>query len=137
MPFPDEYFDVVYGHSVFTHLSQNDHFAWLGEIRRVLKIGGYGFLTVCSEPGVYVTRHADATTNLEFLEEFRTVGCYDFEAQNVGVDAGREGYYRLVAHTQNYILKHWSRYFTIRRIIPCFMEHQDLIILERRSPAGP
>lgn len=133
LPYPADHFDVVYGHSVFTHLSQQDHFNWLAEIRRIVKPGGFAFLTVCCEPGVHVTRYDDATTNQEFLRHYQDVGFHDFEAQNVGVDAGREGYYRLVAQTQKFIVDNWSRYFSIRRIIPCYMEHQDLVILRKPS----
>jgi SAM-dependent methyltransferase len=131
MPYPADHFDVVYGHSVFTHLSYEDHFNWLIEIRRVLKPGGFAFLTVCTEPGVYVTRYNDVTRNGEFLARYLEDGFYDFEVQNVGVDAGREGYYRLVAHTRGFILKNWSGHFTVRRILPCYMEHQDLVILQK------
>ena len=44
MPYPDNHFDLVYGHSVFTHLSQFDHFLWIIEIKRILKPGGIALL---------------------------------------------------------------------------------------------
>ncbi|HEY2844155.1 MAG TPA: methyltransferase domain-containing protein, partial [Bryobacteraceae bacterium] len=40
LPFPDESFDLIYGVSVFTHLSQRHQQAWLPELRRVLRPGG-------------------------------------------------------------------------------------------------
>ena len=133
MPYPPDHFDVVYGHSVFTHLSYDDQFVWLSELRRVLKPGGFAFVTACTEPGVYLTRYQNVMRSPDFLSKYLDTGFYDFEAQNVGVDVGREGYYRLVAHSRRFILENWSRYFCIRRILPCFMEHQDLVILEKRS----
>lgn len=137
MPYPDGHFDVVYGHSVFTHLTEDDQFVWLREIHRVLRPQGFAFVTACTEPGIFLTRQRDIRSNAEFIRQFTRKGFFDFEAQDVGVDTGREGYYRLVVHAREYIIKNWSRYFIVRRIFPCFMEHQDLIVLQKSgAPAA-
>jgi SAM-dependent methyltransferase len=46
LPYPDEYFDVVYCVSVFTHLNESMQDLWIEELRRVLKPGGVLVLTV-------------------------------------------------------------------------------------------
>jgi SAM-dependent methyltransferase len=130
MPYPDDYFDIVYGHSVFTHLRFDDQFKWLAELQRVIAPGGFAFVTVCSEPGVLVSRFSDYRT---FWDKYQADGFYDWGAQPVGVDEGREGYYRLSFHTQRFIEERWSPYFVIESILPCYMEHQTLLILRKRT----
>ncbi len=41
LPFPPATFDLVYGFSVFTHLTDYLFYAWVREINRVLKPAGY------------------------------------------------------------------------------------------------
>lgn len=45
LPYSDSFFDVIYGISVFTHLSKNLHFSWFEELYRVLKPGGIMLFT--------------------------------------------------------------------------------------------
>jgi SAM-dependent methyltransferase len=46
LPYPDAHFDFVYSVSVFTHLPEDAHVGWAGELRRVLKPGGLLFCTL-------------------------------------------------------------------------------------------
>lgn len=45
LPYKDDSFDIIYGISIFTHLSEKKHYDWITELTRVLKHGGVMFLT--------------------------------------------------------------------------------------------
>ena len=49
LPFGSSQFDLVYALSVFTHLPETMSSAWLGEIRRVMKRGGWLILSTHGE----------------------------------------------------------------------------------------
>lgn len=80
LPWRAESFDLIWALSVFTHLSEELQFDWIGELRRVLRPDGLLLLTTqgehylellnqserqCFERGELVVRHVDAPgTNL-------------------------------------------------------------------------
>jgi ubiquinone/menaquinone biosynthesis C-methylase UbiE len=43
LPYSDNYFDIIYGISIFTHLSQQMHYDWYNELERILKPNGIIF----------------------------------------------------------------------------------------------
>lgn len=45
LDYPVAYFDLLYGISIFTHLSEAAHQAWIEELDRILKPGGLALLT--------------------------------------------------------------------------------------------
>ncbi len=56
LPFPDATFDLTYAVSVFTHLPKRMERAWLRELTRVTKPGGYLLLTTNGTHGVPLNR---------------------------------------------------------------------------------
>ncbi len=99
LPQPDEFFDLVYAFSVFTHLT--DHWAgWLLELHRVLKPAGLLFTTFLSEP---------------VWKEFRQ-GEWDEDRVGMNVimkwnpwDTGGP----VVFHSEWWLREHWGRAFEI------------------------
>lgn len=49
LPYQNEFFDIIYGISVFTHLSEEQHFRWYSELYRVLKETGIMIFTTQGE----------------------------------------------------------------------------------------
>ena len=49
MTYENDFFDVVYGISIFTHLSKEMHYKWFNELMRILKPGGMVILTLHGE----------------------------------------------------------------------------------------
>lgn len=50
LPYGDGQFDLVYALSVFTHLPEPLCFAWMREMKRVLRTGGYLIISTHGEP---------------------------------------------------------------------------------------
>jgi SAM-dependent methyltransferase len=136
LAYDDSSFDLVYGHSVFSHLDASAEKAWLRELNRVLAPGGLACVTVNTE---YTARlalshllEADPTIMATLMAQ----GGYDLGPQQVGVDEGREGYYRLTLRTRGYLRREWAKHVDLVRIIPGFAESQDGVVFRKRLLPG-
>lgn len=123
MPHEDARFDLLYAISVFTHLPEAMEHAWLADIARVLKRGGYALLTVHGEAffGAIAGRAAHQVQREGFA----------YVAEDTATD-GLPEFYKNSYHTAAYIQKQWSLYFDVVRIIPKGLDRQDLVVLRKR-----
>jgi SAM-dependent methyltransferase len=132
LPFADGMFELVYGHSVMTHLSEADQLAWLAELARVTRPGGYCLLTVLNELSWFIRYFPDGRS-ADQLEAFISAGIMDDGSLNVGVDADRPGAYRNMSHSSAYIFRVWAECFEVVRIVHGFADLQSLVVLRRRD----
>lgn len=110
LPQPEEFFDLVYAFSVFTHLT--DHWAgWLLELHRVLKPEGLLFATFLSEP------HWKALDQGAWDENH--VGMNVIKTWNPWDSGGP-----VVFHSEWWIREHWGRTF-------------EILAMELRDPDEP
>jgi len=49
LPYDNNFFDVIYGISIFTHMSEEQHIKWMEELKRILKPGGILYLSFQSD----------------------------------------------------------------------------------------
>jgi SAM-dependent methyltransferase len=129
--YPDGFFDLIYNHSVFTHIDETFQDAWLAELHRVMRPGGHLVLTVHGE-------HAFA----KFEDAHGDVACLRraFDASGIifiTEEAWRPYFpewYGSSYHSTWYVFAHWSRWFRIRAYVPRgALDFQDMVLLERRS----
>jgi len=84
LPFEKETFDIIYGISIFTHLSEKMHYAWFDELFRVLKPGGIlllslhgkAFKTKLSEAQKMIFDEGQLVVLSSTKEGHRTYGAY-------------------------------------------------------------
>lgn len=122
LPYPDEYFDIIYSISIFTHLPENIQFPLLKEIRRIMKPGGYLITTKLNPFSFklpeYIIDDANANGFAYWGDSDKTEGLPDF--------------YRLAYHSDDYIMKMWSPYFDILSIgRQCINNTQDAVVARR------
>lgn len=130
-PFPDSAFDVVYGISVFTHLSRESERFWLAELHRLLKPGGLAVMTVHGELTFFKAIN-DFPTYCRFVRDgFLDVGaCPDLSVD--GRQTMSDELYRNVFHTRPYIETVWGRHFRILDYVPGgATAHQDYVVMVR------
>lgn len=110
LAFADARFDLIYSYSVFTHLSEANHRAWLQELARLLKPGGMMLHTTHSS--AYVSRTAYFSPwSLEkygapgFLEAFLASG----EGYGYVIDHPDMPEYGHTLIKRDYVMTNWPR----------------------------
>ena len=130
LPFEDGSFDLVFGVSVFTHLSEGVQFLWLKELRRIVKRGAPVIVSIHGERAIFHT----AQWNPVLLMETSKFGISDSMIDtNLGPKLSDHRYYRATFHARKYIAARWVEYFDLVGHHPCTNGMiQDFIVLRAK-----
>jgi ubiquinone/menaquinone biosynthesis C-methylase UbiE len=129
LPFDDNKFDLIYGISVMTHLTEISQLQWLYELKRISKPGALIILTIHGP--FSIINAAKNRQNSIVIDTIERGISFDSPDLNLGVKLPDKNYYRATFHTQEYINKIWSKFFKILKIhTGSNVFVQDFIILE-------
>jgi ubiquinone/menaquinone biosynthesis C-methylase UbiE len=119
--YADGSFDFIYSISIFTHLPEDMHHAWLAELKRISKPGGY----------LVLTTHGQKYSSHIPESHRRVIAEKGFLYLETAITEGLPDFYRTAFHTHDYIRKNWSKYFNIVDIQEASInENQDAIICQ-------
>jgi SAM-dependent methyltransferase len=153
LKYEDGFFDMIYSVSIFSHLTIEDQEAWLKELARIVKPGGYCFLTTegmtafkalkrrelkgdesiekrLNEQG-YIYKEYE---HLEIKDTFKSIKAFEVFIPLAGV----EGSYGNTLYTPKYIRENWVRHgFEVVDILEGVIDsRQDLVVLKRARETG-
>lgn len=132
--YPDAFFDMVYGISVFTHLPEGLQFAWLQELKRIIKPGGL-LVTTVHGPTTYKQLPMELHPLVEkagfvYVDQTKREWPSYLGAKTEGLP----DFYRLTYHTHDYVRREWSRYFDILTIEDQGLNFAQDGVVGRRRP---
>lgn len=134
LDYPDGYFDLVYNHSVFTHIDEEYQDAWLAELRRVTKPGGHLVLSVHGEEALRLYElHAKIPAG-ELSDVRRDLIEHGicFVKEDSWVGGPFPDFYHSTFHAPWYVFEHWGKVFDVRALLPRgSLGFQDFVLLER------
>lgn len=134
LDYPDASFDLVFNHSVFTHIDEEYQDAWLAELHRVTKPGGHLVLSIHGEEALRQFERNCGIPVGESSDVRRTLAkdgiCFIKDDSWVG--GPFPDFYHSTFHAPWYIHEHWGRLFEIRSFVARgSLNFQDFLLLER------
>lgn len=130
--FDDDAFELVIGHSVFSHLAVQSQDAWLAELARVTRPGGHVAVSFNGQAAL------DWHVGHPLVELPDAVeGAYERHGIGIWVGDGWENEfydgYHTTFHQHAYVREHWGRWFEVVEIHPAAaLPIQDIVVLRAR-----
>lgn len=124
----DQFFDVVMGISVMTHLTPEAQHAWLDEMKRIIKPNGLFLATV---HGPFITPFRVKQNADELLKD----GIYStlIDLQLEGVAPDDDTFDRATFQTRDYTMREFAKFFEILEYSPQGMQGAQDVVLMRRT----
>jgi predicted RNA methylase len=121
-----DYFDLVLSYSALTHLTYDAQSAWLGEMHRVMKSGGY------LAAGVYGELVRPFLKAPEILSELTSGGISDSSHNSRSDSMDRAGHGRATYQTKAFTVREYSKRFEIVEYIEGGLNDLlDLVIMRK------
>lgn len=140
LDYPDGTFDLIYNHSVFTHLDEEYQDAWLAELRRVTKPGGTILLTVHGDDALryYEELSANAGGDSTWLRnEVRNAGIA-FIKLDSWLGGPFPDFYHSTFHAPWYVFERWGANLRIKAYLAsASLGFQDIVLMERPPEDEP
>ena len=145
--YEDNFFDMIYSVSIFSHLCLEDQQIWLAELARITKPGGICLLTTEGLTAVKSLTQDFETEEHRLFDDLERCGYlykeYEYLKDSIkdqntlrvtSLAVGVDGSYGNTVMSPNYIKKEWnSSFFEVINIVEGIIDcRQDLIILRRR-----
>ncbi len=138
LPLDSTRFDVAYAYSIFSHLDEPVHLAWLGELRRAMRPGGLLIVTIQSDAARRRLREREFAQRLgvsrpaELCKQFDTKGfgfeaCYDQKSlSDGGLDPQSFG---ITLIARSYIETKWAGFDLLEHLPGAISDFQDWVVL--------
>jgi len=140
LDYPDATFDLVYNHSVFTHLDEDYQDQWLAELRRVTKPGGTILLTVHGDSALryYEDLSAKAGGESAWLRNQVQRDGIAFVRQDSNLGGPFPDFYHSTFHAPWYVFDRWGRQLSIQAYLSsASLGFQDIVLMQRPPDDAP
>lgn len=135
LPFEDNFFDLIYAGSVFTHIGDLED-AWLMELRRIATPGATLYLTVSDNTTIQILKDSppghwlhDTAIRHQVLDMDKEFG-YSESGFDIMM-AAREPGNSQVFHDADYIRRHWGQFFQDIRLFPEAYGYQTAVLMNK------
>lgn len=140
LDYPDGTFDLVFNHSVFTHIDEDYQDQWLAELRRVTRPGGHLVLSVHGDKAFQAYEGGMRALGVD-PEEIRATlesrGIAHVKQDNF-VGGPFPDFYHSTFHAPWYVHEHWGQYFSVVGYAAGrSLGFQDFVLLERTADPRP
>lgn len=137
LPFSDNSVDIFTAFSVFTHIFEYET-AWLFEIQRILKPGGWFYATIHDQNTWSNLEASPFTWALDMPEVKAMRSEMPSLKSRIQITWGIRNGTRItdVFHHHDYIRNVWTEWFDLVSIVPQNHNHQTGVLLRARTPSA-
>jgi SAM-dependent methyltransferase len=133
LPLPSDAVDLLVGHSILSHLDEDDQDAWLIELARVTRPGGTVMVSINGPTALrWHVEHPLSAMPGAIAAAMPTLGFFFWRGE--GWESEFHEGYHTAFHEPAYVREHWSRWFEVLDLLPAAVGGlQDIAVLTPRA----